>query len=577
MGSLGMSIDEIVQEIMRIHGSLPTRPSIDEVEAARALIGNLEKEDQLKIEAIMRQNKRKGVPEELFKILQEMQRNALLFQSKEQKREALKLLDLENIHSVFDDLIQRATKCLPSKSHDNDPSSSSSSIEPNDLSLANQVSFSGNSNRRLESPATTTAAASSSSFYNSKDSIKASELYSRDDSYLNKAKATFLVDGIGVGLRSGDASSGLKIVDSTLKPSGISGQDGEKLSLIKLASMIEVSSKKGSRELMLRNKLSDQVEWLPDSIGKLSSLITLDLSENRITVLPTTIGGLLSLQKLDLHSNKIVELPDCIGDLLNLVYLDLSGNNLKLLPASFARLAHLQELDLSSNMLSVLPETIGSLVSLKKLIVETNDLEELPHTIGQCTSLKELRVDYNHLKALPEAVGRLESLEILTARYNNIRLLPTTMSSLTSLKELNVSFNEIESVPESLCFATSLVKLNISNNFADLRSLPRSIGNLELLEELDMSNNQIRVLPDSFRMLSSLRVLKTDGNPLEVPPGSVLEKGAQAVVKYMSDLVANRDVKTQPAKKKKKSWTHICCFSSSNKRQRNGSMDYVNA
>lgn len=572
MGSSGMSIDEIVQEIMRIHGSLPTRPSIDEVEAARGLIGNLEKEDQLKIEAIMRQNKRKGVPEELFKILQEMQRNAVLFQSKEQKREALKLLDLDNIHSVFDDLIQRATKCLPSKSHDNDPSSSS--IEPNDLSLANQVSFSGGG---LNSPTTTTAAASSSSYYNSTEPIKASELYSRDDSYLNKAKATFLVDRIGVGLRSGDALSGPKIVDSTLKPASISGQDGEKLSLIKLASMIEVSSKKGSRELILRNKLSDQVEWLPDSIGKLSSLITLDLSENRITVLPTTIGGLLSLQKLDLHSNKIVELPDCIGDLLNLVYLDLSGNNLKLLPASFARLAHLQELDLSSNMLSVLPETIGSLVSLKKLIVETNDLEELPHTIGQCTSLKELRVDYNHLKALPEAVGRIESLEILTARYNNIRLLPTTMSSLTSLKELNVSFNEIESVPESLCFATSLVKLNISNNFADLRSLPRSIGNLELLEELDMSNNQIRVLPDSFRMLSSLRVLKTDGNPLEVPPGNIVEKGAQAVVQYMSDLVANREVKAQPVKKKKKSWTHICCFSSSNKRQRNGSMDYVNA
>ncbi|KAJ8567734.1 hypothetical protein K7X08_019942 [Anisodus acutangulus] len=560
MGSSGMSIDEIVQEIMRIHGSLPTRPSIDEVEAARALIGNLEKEDQLKVDAIMRQNKRKGVPEELFKIFQEMQMSAVRFQSKEQKTEALKLLDLENIHSVFDELIQRATKCLPSNSQANDSSRDSNG---------------------LNSPATTThttATTSSSSFYDAKSPVKVSEVYSRDDSFLNKAKATFLVDGIGVGLRSGDASSGPKIVDSTLKPATTSGQDGEKLSLIKLASMIEVSSKKGSRELILRNKLSDQVEWLPDSIGKLSSLITLDLSENRITVLPTTIGGLSSLQKLDLHSNKIGELPDSIGDLLNLVYLDLSGNNLKLLPASFARLAHLQELDMSSNMLSVLPETIGSLVSLRKLIVETNDLEELPHTIGQCTSLKELHADYNRLKALPEAVGRIESLEILSVRYNNIRQIPTTMSSLTSLKELNVSFNEIEAVPESLCFATSLVKLNISNNFADLRSLPRSIGNLESLEELDMSNNQIRVLPDSFRMLSCLRVLKTEGNPLEVPPGNIAEKGAQAVVQYMADLVANRDVKTQPVKKKKKSWAQICCFSKSNKRQRNGNgMDYVNA
>ncbi|OIT06320.1 PREDICTED: plant intracellular Ras-group-related LRR protein 4-like isoform X2 [Nicotiana attenuata] len=560
MGSSGKSNDEIVEEIMRIHRCLPARPSIEEVEAAKALIGNLEKEDQLKLDAITRQNKRKDVPEELFRILQEMQRNFVHFQSKEQKWEAMKLLDLDNVHSLFDDLIQRASKCLPSKSQAND----------------NSASFSGSSS--LNSPAVTataTAITPSSSFYNTKEPVKVAEMFSRDDSYLNKAKATYLVDGIGVGLRSGDALSRPKIVDSTLKPATTSGQDGEKLSLIKLASMIEVSSKKGSQELILKNKLSDQVEWLPDSMGKLSSLITLDLSENRITVLPTTIGGLSSLQKLDLHSNKIVELPDSIGDLLNLVYLDLSANNLKLLPASFARLAHLQELDLSSNMLSVLPETVGSLVSLKKLIVETNDLEELPHTIGQCTSLKELRADYNRLKALPEAVGRIESLEILSARYNNIRQLPTTMSSLTSLKELNVSFNEIEAMPESLCFATKLVKLNISNNFADLQSLPRSIGNLELLEELDMSNNQIRILPDSFRMLSSLRVLKTEGNPLEVPPGNIAEKGAQAVVQYMADLVANRDVKAQPVKKKK-SWAQICCFSRSNKRQRNGG-DYVNA
>ncbi|KEH19574.1 transmembrane protein, putative [Medicago truncatula] len=51
------------------------------------------------------------------------------------------------------------------------------------------------------------------------------------------------------------------------------GQDGDKLSLIKLASIIEVSAKKGTRDLKLQGKLMDQVDWLPDSIGKLSSLI----------------------------------------------------------------------------------------------------------------------------------------------------------------------------------------------------------------------------------------------------------------------------------------------------------------
>ncbi|KAL3527318.1 hypothetical protein ACH5RR_011974 [Cinchona calisaya] len=588
-----MKIDEVVEEIMRIHRSLPTRPGIEEVEAAKTLIKNVEKEDQSRIEAISRQIKGKNVPDELFKILLEMRKNLVYFNSKEQKRDAVKLLDLENVHSVFDELIQRASKCLSpsdsgvqSNSYNESLSSASNSRDSSSMSLSTSASFSGNS---FNSPATATTttttsttstntAASSSSlsmFYSEKDAVKPSELISKDDSYVKKAKASLLVDGLSVGWRSGEVLTAPQIVDSTLKPAINVGQVGEKLSLIKLASLIEVSSKKGIRELNLQGKLMDQVEWLPDSLGKLSSLITLDLSQNRIMALPDTIGALSSLQKLDLRSNRIIELPESIGDLLNLVCLDLNGNQLRSLPATFARLVRLQELDLSSNSLSVLPDTIGSLVSLKILTVETNDIEEIPHTIGQCSSLKELRADYNRLKALPEAVGRIGSLEVLSVRYNNIRQLPTTMASLLSLRELDVSFNELEAVPESLCFATTLVKMNISNNFADLQHLPRSIGNLEMLEELDMSNNQIRILPDSFRMLTQLRVLNAEGNPLEVPPKDIIEKGAQAVVQYMVELVAKRDVKPQPVKQKKL-WAHLCFFSRSNKRKRSG-MDYVNA
>ncbi|PSS30098.1 Plant intracellular Ras-group-related LRR protein [Actinidia chinensis var. chinensis] len=571
MDSSVKPIDEVVEEIMRIHRSLTARPGIDEIEAAKTLIQNVEKEDQARIEAISRQRKVPEVPEELFMVLQEMQKNLVYFQSKEQKKEAMTLLDLENAHEVFDELIQRASRCVPS-SNSHQPSfsmASTSSTNSSGLSLTNSASFSGGS---LNSPATATS--STSSLYYDKHLAKPSELYSRDDTFVKKVKATFHVDGIRGSLRSGDLSTP-QILDSSLKSTSISGQDGEKLSLIRLASLIEVYSKKGTRDLNLQNKLMDQVDWLPDSIGKLSSLITLDLSENRIMALPATIGGLSSLTKLDLHSNGIDELPDSIGDLLSLVCLDLSANQLTYLPATFGRLVRLEELDLSSNHLPMLPESIGSLISLKKLIVETNNIEEIPHSIGQCSSLRELRADYNRLKALPEAVGRIASLKILSVRYNNVRQLPTTMSSLSNLRELNVSFNELESLPESLCFASTIVKINVSNNFADLQFLPRSIGNLELLEELDISNNQIRILPDSFRSLLRLRVLNVEGNPLEEPPRSIADMGAQAVVQYMAEIVAKRDAKTQMVKQKK-SWAQICFFSKSNKRKRDG-MDYVKA
>ncbi|KAH1129656.1 hypothetical protein J1N35_001034 [Gossypium stocksii] len=553
------STDEAVEEIMRIHRSLPPRPAVDEVLAAKALIRNVEKEDQARLEAITRQTKSPNVPEELFLILLEMQKNCVYFQSKEQKREAFKLLDLESVHALFDEFIQRASNCL-----------SSTSSKLNDkTTLSNALPHTA----ATTPPSNNTFTAATPSSFRELSSER--PLFSRDDSYVKKAKSSFYAnstDGLGISM-----SSSPHILDSSLKSGGATAavQDGEKLSLIKLASIIEVSSKKGTRDLNLQGKLMDQIDWLPDSIGKLCSLITLDLSDNRIVALPDTIGGLSSLKKLDLHSNKIAQLPDSIGDLLSLVFLDLSANQLSSLPAKFGRLVRLEELDLSSNHLPSLPDSIGSLISLKKLNVETNDIEEIPHTIGHCSSLKELRADYNRLKALPEAVGKIETLEVLSVRYNNIKQLPTTMSSLANLKELDVSFNELESLPESLCFATTLVKMNVGNNFADMRSLPRSIGNLEMLEELDISNNQIRVLPDSFRMLTRLQVLRVDQNPLEVPPRHIAEQGAQAVVRYMADLVEKRDVKLQPVKQKK-SWAQICFFSKSNKRKRNG-MDYVKA
>ncbi|KAK1439258.1 hypothetical protein QVD17_05074 [Tagetes erecta] len=575
------SADEVVEEIMKIHRSLPPRPAIDDLEAALTLIKNADNEEQSRIDVISRQKKRKYIPEQLFNVLVDMQKHFVQFQNKEHKREAVKLLELENYHQLFDEMIQKASKCCTASNTrnniDNINSNSNSNNNSNTQSVAsnssssspstNPASFSGaNVDQSTSSSMSVSTASTSRLSFDKEPGVKSSHLVTRDDSYVKNSKSSFYGGSIGGGFRSNDQSSRLRIVDSSLKPVVTSG---EKLSLIKLASLIEASSKKGTKDLNLGNKLMDQIEWLPDSIGKLSSLMTLDLSKNSLVALPFSIGNLSSLTKLDLHSNKIMQLPESIGDLVNLICLNLHENVLTSLPASLGRLTRLQELDLSSNNLLFLPDSIGSLVSLQKLNVETNDLEELPHAIGHCLSLKELLADYNKLKALPEAVGRIESLQKLSVRYNNISRLPTTMSSLKNIQQLDVSFNELESVPESLCFATTLTKLDISNNFADLESLPRSIGNLELLEELDMCNNQIHVLPDSFRMLSKLRVLKIEGNPLELPPRNVIEQGAQAVVGYMSEVYEKKDLKGSSVKHKS-SWTRFFLFSRSDKQKRHG-------
>lgn len=507
---------DTVNELTTIFRSLPARPSIEEVEAAVAILNTVQNDEDFKLGELSKQQVPENVPEELFFILQQMRKTMVLFESHEQRREAIRLIELDNMLRSFDELIQRASDLVSGDSQGQRPLNLSDPVEK----IAKETVIT--------------------------------------DPNLEKKKGNEKFES--------SVNKGLVKSSSFIPPLSSSGE-GEtgKLSLMKVAALIENIAKSGSTVLNLKGKLMDKMELLPISIGKLSDLVELDISENKIMALPPGISGLQSLRKFDIHSNQLINLPDTFGELVNLTYVDLHANRLKSLPASFGNLTNLISLDLSSNLFTHLPEIIGKLTSLKRLNVETNELEELPYTIGSCSSLMELRLDFNEIKALPEAIGKLECLEILTLHYNRIRGLPTTMGNLPKLKELDVSFNELETIPENLCFAVSLRKLNVGKNFADLTALPRSIGNLEMLEELDISANQIRFLPESFRFLSKLRVLQTDETPLEEPPREVIELGAQAIVKYMADAVEKRDIKSQPTQERG-FWLWFCSICCSKRR-----------
>ncbi|XP_022996205.1 plant intracellular Ras-group-related LRR protein 5-like isoform X1 [Cucurbita maxima] len=540
---LSSSFIDTVNELTRIFRSLPARPSIEEVEAAVVILNTVQNEEDFKLGEISKQEVPENVPEELFSILQQMRKTMVLYESHEQRREAIHLIELDNILRTFDELIQRSSLLVSGDSQAHCPLNLSDSVDKvaKEALISHQNLENKTENGELESNG-------NKGFVNSFSSGLNRKYF--DESWLGTDQ-----DFVNPGLVSRIRMNVKLICDL----------DG-KLSSMKVAALIESIAKSGSTVLNLRGKLMDKMELLPLSIGKLSDLVELDLSENKIMALPPGISDLRSLQNFDIHSNQLINLPETFGELVNLTYVDLHGNRLKSLPASFGNLKNLITLDLSSNLFTHLPDIIGNLSSLKKLNAETNELEELPYTIGSCLSLVELRLDFNAIKALPEAIGKLECLEILTLHYNRIRGLPTTMGNLPKLKELDVSFNELETIPENLCFAVSLRKLNVGKNFADLRALPRSIGNLEMLEELDMSANQIRFLPDSFRFLSKLRVLRTDDTPLEEPPREVLELGAQGVVKYMADAVEKRGINSQPAQERG-FWIwffSICCSKTTN-------------
>ncbi|KAE9453764.1 hypothetical protein C3L33_14380, partial [Rhododendron williamsianum] len=115
----------------------------------------------------------------------------------------------------------------------------------------------------------------------------------------------------------------------------------------------------------------------PDSICQCRSLVELDASFNRLAYLPTNIGfELVKLRRLSIQLNKLrslptsicemtnfsdlTELPDTLGDLSNLKELDLSNNQIHALPDTFGRLDKLTKLNLEENPLVIPPKEVVS-------------------------------------------------------------------------------------------------------------------------------------------------------------------------------------------------------------------------
>ena len=120
---------------------------------------------------------------------------------------------------------------------------------------------------------------------------------------------------------------------------------------------------------------------LPDSLGQLSSLQSLDLESNQLATLPDSLGQLSSLQSLDLARNQLATLPDSLGQLSSLQKLVLDGNRFTTLPDSLGQLSSLQTLDLAGNQLATLPDWLIKLTSLRVLLLHDNPALKLPKAV----------------------------------------------------------------------------------------------------------------------------------------------------------------------------------------------------
>ncbi|CAM6081489.1 unnamed protein product [Calypogeia fissa] len=248
-------------------------------------------------------------------------------------------------------------------------------------------------------------------------------------------------------------------------------------------------------------------------------------------------------EKLELSNRLLSSIPESLGQIVTLVSLNLSDNQLKSLPNSIAGLVNLESLKVNSNQLETLPDSIGSLTKLKYLDVSSNALRKLPEGIGRCSSLLELNANFNHLEFIPASFGfMLVCLQKLELHLNRLKTIPPSVCQIKSLNHLDLHMNKMKGLPASIGNLTQLEYLDVSSNFNDLVSLPESVGDLVSLTYCDLSFNQIKELPDTLGRLEKLRTLKLEGNPLVVPPMDVVEHSHDAVMAYLHQRYVNTTV-----------------------------------
>jgi len=284
---------------------------------------------------------------------------------------------------------------------------------------------------------------------------------------------------------------------------------------------------------------------LPDTIGNLDALQTLNLSKNTITELPYSIGDLTSLQTLNLSENRLSSVSTWIGNLENLVTLHVDRNTpLTSLPEEINNLSSLTHLYAYSGSINTLPTTRSWMTSLIYLWLYQNKLTTLSTGIGYLPSLQELVIHNNKLTTLPDTIGNITTLKHLVAYGNYLWIIPPWVTNLSNLLTLDLSHNYINTIPWSISGMASIETINLWYNnlsFADIDSLrglntlkilflnnnnlsgaiPSSIGNLNNLLILYMSDNNINSIPKEFTQLTNLVWVDMQKNKITTLPNDI--------------------------------------------------------
>jgi Leucine-rich repeat (LRR) protein len=279
------------------------------------------------------------------------------------------------------------------------------------------------------------------------------------------------------------------------------------------------------------NICNDSIENIPPEIGNLKKLRQLCIVGENITSLPGTIAE-LPLVTMELCCPKLESLPASFSNLKKLAALDIGNCNFSALPCLLCDLPELAKLMIGMEItfqgpytkLTKIPENIGNLKKLRILDLEDTSIRKIPESLGDCpleylkisgdfqtipetfgnlAALEELHIEADTMQTLPGSIGKCGALKIFDLKSDEIRELPASLGKLTNLEQFYIDAFNLEKIPDIFGDLGALKHLDIFSGA--LTAFPENMGKLKNLESLSLDAYNVQKLPESFKKLSYVK------------------------------------------------------------------------
>lgn len=272
--------------------------------------------------------------------------------------------------------------------------------------------------------------------------------------------------------------------------------------------------------------LEDQWETsVPLFVSKFEYLGYLRISNSRCQELPEAIMGCWNLQAIHvIECFRFATLPESIGKLRKLRTLELSETmDLKSLPQSIGYCHNLESLHLDRCLsLNIVPDSLCKNKKLRLVnIFDCYGLQHLPsETFRLLRNLETINLSKcASLEVLPDSFASEQLHTLKLTGLNNLTVLPQSITSLSNLEHLDLqSCSGLVELPEGIVNSKRLIVLNLQG-CSGLRGLPAGFGQLTRLETLGLfvvgeSSEHARISElGSLDRLSGKLKLTIDKNP----------------------------------------------------------------